>query len=210
MPSFRKEAKMHLSHLDAYFHAASHGDKEAFEELYQMFRKRALNYVLVALHEIQKYTGISKDFLDYIDSLFFKTINDYDLDRGTFSNYVDYVFKTRLIPKIQKMVVDNINRYVSLDESFDDNKAVELLADPDALPISKQIAKDNVQLRMSSNNKRISNTDRLRNKIMLYEYAGYSKVEICKELGITIGELRGHLSKLKEDDEMINFNLEMK
>lgn len=201
---------MHLSRLDAYFHVASHGDKDAFEELYQIFKTKALNYVYQAFHKIQKSSGNPRDFQDYIDTLFFKTINEYDCDRGPFSTYVEYVFTQRLLPKVQSILVDNLNKQTSLDEYFDDSKSIELIADPNAEEPGKQIAIANMKLRMSSRNNRMSNLNKLRNKILLMIYAGYSNIEICKELHLTLGQLRGHLAKLKKDEQIINFNLEMK
>ena len=189
---------------------AAQGNKDAFDELYGQIVNRSTEIIYLELHKIPNLTGNLDDFSDYIDYLFFKIVGEYDSDRGAFSAYVDYVLNHRVAFKVQKDIIDGLSLYTSLDRSFDDLKSIELLADPNQKPIPQDIAIKNFRYKLASANKPLNVKQRMRNKILLLQFAGYTYDEICKELHITKGELRGHIKKIKEDDELINFNLEMK
>ena len=72
---------MHCHNLDAYFRLAAHGNKEAYQKLYAEVRRRADVIVQVTLNQISNLSGNPADFSDYIDTLFFKMINEYDRNR---------------------------------------------------------------------------------------------------------------------------------
>ena len=167
---------------------AAQGNKDAFDELYGQIVNRSTEIIYLELHKIPNLTGNLDDFSDYID----------------------YLLNHRVAFKVQKDIIDGLSLYTSLDRSFDDLKSIELLADPNQKPIPQDIAIKNFRYKLASANKPLNVKQRMRNKILLLQFAGYTYDEICKELHITKGELRGHIKKIKEDDELINFNLEMK
>ena len=201
---------MHCSNLDAYFYMAAQGDKEANQLLYLEFKKRAETVVQITMSKIQNFTVNPVDFSDYIDYLFFRSIREYEMERGSFSNYVDYVLKMRLSAKVQSDVIGYANHYILNDNWFNDRTTLESMSDPDQPTLGNEVAVENFKQSISSPGRYLSNTDRLRNKIIMMQYVGYSNTEICKELHITQGTLRGHLEKIKKDERVINFKLEMK
>ena len=201
---------MHLLNIDAYFHLASKGNKEAYNTLYQIFTKRAKLIINSKIHSSPNYTGIPEDFTDLIDKYFFQTINEYDVDRGSFSNYVDFVLATRLAPKVESLLIANVNTYASLDDEFGDSNAIECIEDPNELPMSTTIALNSFKQIVASPNFHLSNEERLHQKIMMLQYAGYKDTEIQKYLKLTPGELRGHIKRIQNKGEMLNLKLELK
>ena len=201
---------MHFSWLDAYFHMAAQGDKEANTKLYKEFKNRANAQIRLAVQQISNFTGNPGDFSDYIDNIYFRTINEYDSEKGSFSYYTDYILTHRLIPKVQNQIIQDINLYTCLDESFQKHKPIELMADPNQKPIGSDIAIKSFKHRIASPGRYRNAEERLRDKVLLLQYAGFSNTEICKELNMTMGELRWQLKKIKEETDVINFKLEMK
>ena len=201
---------MQLLNIDAYFHLASKGNKEAYNNLYKLVKKRAYSIINAKINSSAKYTGIPDDFADLADKYFFQMINEYDCDRGSFSNYVDFVLTTRLAPKVEALLIANLNTYASLDEDFGENTAIECIEDPNELPMSTNIAVNKFKQIIASPNFRLSNEERLHQKIMMLQYAGYRDTEIQKYLNLTPGELRGHISRIQRKGEMLNLKLELK
>ena len=68
---------MHSPNLDACFYLASHGNKEAYQKLYEEFRKRAEKTIKIAQHPFSNLSGNQLDFSDITDCLFFKIINEF-------------------------------------------------------------------------------------------------------------------------------------
>lgn len=201
---------MHCHNLDAYFRLAAHGNKEAYQKLYAEVRKRADVIVQVTLNQISNLSGNPVDFSDYIDTLFFKMINEYDSNRGSFSNYVDYTFAHRLTAKVQCEAIDYSNQVALLDESFNDAKAVELIADPNQKSIQKEIALKNFKAHISSPSRYKTIYNRTVDRILIMQYLGFSIKEICKALKLSLSQYRSYIRKMKDDQKVVNFKLEMK
>ena len=82
---------MRFSNWDAYFHMATHGDKEAYQFLYKQFANKAKYIIRIALKEYTNLVVNPEDFCEFIDYLFLRIINEYDFNRGAFRKYCDYV-----------------------------------------------------------------------------------------------------------------------
>ena len=201
---------MHFCKLDAYFRVAAQGNDEAYLKLYDEFRLRAKNTIITTINQNPNFAGNPEDFMDLIDKLFFSAINDYDAERGSFSGFVDYILTKRLANKVQNEIYAQLNTYAPLDKSFDGHSPIELIADPSQKPITSDIAVKNFRAQISSPAIHKTKVAKIKDRILLLQYAGYSIREICHELNLTMGQLRGYLKKIKEDDEIENFNLEMK
>ena len=210
MPSFSKEGYMHYRNLDAYYYMASKGNKEAYYELYKEFRKRANSLIRITLNQMSNYTEIPVDFSDFIDTQFFRAINEYEVEKGNFTYYVDYILKLRIPSKIKSIVVEYANLYAQVEAKSADTRVIELMADPNQQSLQSEVARDRFKASITSPLKNMSNVDRLRNRIMLLQYAEYSNKEICEQLHLTVGELRGHLEKIKKDKRVVKLKLEMK
>lgn len=196
--------------LDAYFYLSSQGDKEALEKLYDKFVSSAYTYIRLAICSVPNSHVNPKEFSNLVDNLFFKILNEFDTSRGYFSVYVDYVLSLRLMNKIKAILIErsinNITRSVTPDEL----DLLDNLSDPDEAELSKTVALNNFRYKISSNNNHKSAEKRTRDRILLLQYAGYTQKEICKKLNITLGVLRGYLSRMKNDDDLINLKLELK
>ena len=201
---------MHCQNLDAYFHMAAQGNKDAYGVLYEEFRNRAFKIIRIAISQMSNLTGNPADFSEIVDEMFFKIINEYDWERGSFSNYVEYALNHRLIFKVQNELIEYANQYAIFAEEFEDNTVIECLADPNQRTIQSEVAVNNFKAYISSKDRSKTLKDRKRDKILLMQYLGYTYSEICKELKLTIGELRGYIKKIQEDEDIINFKLELK
>ena len=202
---------MHFRNLDAYFHVASHGDPEAYKILYEEFVRKAKYILRTTLKNSYNYPVIPEDFSDYIDSLFFDIINEYDPERGSFSWYVDYVLKVRLDGKVKKAIAENQIDYDIFDLDEDPElDPMELLSDPDQKSIVEDIAISNFKLKLASPKEHRTRKEKLQDKVLLLQYAGCKNAEIARQLNLTINELRGYLKKVKADEKVINLKLELK
>lgn len=202
---------MHFRNLDAYFHVASHGDPEAYKILYEEFVRKAKYILKTTLKNSYNYPVIPEDFSDYIDSLFFDIINEYDPERGSFSWYVDYILKVRLDGKVKKAIAENQIDYDVFDLDEDPElDPMELLSDPDQKSIVEDIAVSNFKLKLASPKEHRSRKEKLQDKVLLLQYAGCKNAEIARQLNLTMNELRGYLKKVKADEKVINLKLELK
>ena len=116
----------------------------------------------------------------------------------------------RLTAKVQSDVIGYADHYILNDKWFNDRTILESMSDPNQPTLENEVAVESFKQSISSPGRYLNNSDRIRNKIIMMQYVGYSNTEICKELNITLGTLRGHLEKIKKDDRVINFKLEMK
>ena len=189
---------------------AAQGDKESFDLLYSLFKKQADVIINLTMSKIANLSKNPVDFTDFIDYLFFRSIKEYDPDRGSFSNYVDYVFKIRLCTKVQEEAIDYANMYAEIQSEDVEELSVETMIDPQQKTIQHEVAIKRFKSSISSPNRYLNKNERVRNKILMMQYVGYSNTEICKELNITPGILRGHLEKLKKDNRVVNLKLEIK
>ena len=201
---------MHFSNLDAYFHMAARGNKEACEKLYQEFKSRAFKIIRIAINQISNLRGNPTDFTELVDDLFFKTINEYDCVRGSFTNYMEYMLNIRLMYKVQNELIEYANLYAIFSDEFEDNTPIECIADPNQPTVASEVAVKNFKSYISSRDRSKTLKDRRKDKILLMTYLGFTQKEICKEMRLTIGELRGYLKKIQEDEDVINFKLEIK
>ena len=201
---------MHYPKLDAYFHVAAHGNKEAYQKLYAEFKKRAETCIQVTVSQMANFIGNPVDFTDLIDILFFKVINEYDIKRGTFSNYVDYIFSHRLVFKVQEILISYANQIADVDRMLDDSKAIEALSDPNQRTIPDEIAIKDFKARISSPNKNKKFVERITDKVMTLQYMGFTNKEIRQLLKLTNSQLRTHIERIRNDKKVVNFKLEMK
>ena len=200
---------MRFSNWDAYFHMAAHGDKEAYQFLYKQFANKAKYIIRIALKEYTNLVVNPEDFCEFIDYLFLRIINEYDFNRGAFRKYCDYVMTVRIRNEILRRISEYSNQTFFFGVP-DEEQMIEQLPDPNQVPIQREVTIDSMKAYISSPLRKKSKEDRIKTKILLLHYAGYKQVEMCKELKMTLGELRGYLKKIQEDEDIINFNLEMK
>jgi len=202
---------MHFSNLDAYFHLASQGDQEAYKILYEEFVNKAKYVLRSTLRNSLNIPVIPDDFSDYIDSLFFKAINEYDPERGSFSWYVDYLINRRMEDQAIKAIVRNKVDYDYLDyEELMETDCADYLPDPDQKSMSEYLAVENFKYKLASPKEHRTRKEKLEDKIMLLQYAGYKNVEIAKKFNMTINELRGHLKNIQKDEKIVKLKLELK
>ena len=200
---------MHFSELDAYYHIATQGDSEAFNVLYKEFHHKAKNLVNL-IKNTGNYTGNSVDFDDLIDKIFYRILNEYDPERGTFSAYVEYVLGNRFSANVRSIFITNQATYAPLEEVIEDLPPLETLPDPNQIPMSDDIAINQFKLRISSKGKSRSFSNRMRDRIVILQYAGYKNTEICEILNITYSQLRTHLTYIKNHEDVVNLKLELK
>lgn len=200
---------MHHADIDACFHLAAHGNKEAYQKLYNEFRRRAELRINIIVSQMTILSGNPIDFSDLIDSLFFKLINEYNYDRGSFSNFMEYTFSHRLTSKVQSVAFAYQNQIAAIG-SNNDFQTIETLADPTQRTIQEEIALKNFKTRISSPNRNKKLVDRTMDKILAMQYAGLSTKEICERLNLSPARYRNYIKKIQDDDRVINFKLEMK
>lgn len=200
---------MHFSKLDAFFHVASQGSREAYQYLYSEFIYRAKIKINQLVNNNLKFTGFSEDFHQYLDELFLDALNDFDGTKGSFTYFIDYVLNLRLPPKV---AVEMRKRYkiCQLKNENGEYMDIECLEDPNQNSISKDIAIEEFKYRISSPNRNSSNYDRLQNKIAMMKYAGYTKAEILEKLRISDTLFRRCLKQIQNNKDNIDFKLELK
>ena len=202
---------MHFINLDAYFHLASQGDTEAYKILYLEFVRKAKIITKATLKNPSNFPVIPEDFSDFIDVLFFRAINEYDGERGSFSWYVDYVISVRLEKRIKKAIAENPIDYDFCDLDFlQESDCIDLLADPNQKPIVEDVAVSSFKYRLASPKEHRTRKEKMRDKIILLQYAGFKNTEIAKKLNLTINEFRGYLKGIKKDDKIVNLKLDLK
>lgn len=202
---------MHYQSLDAYFHLAAKGDKYAYHQLYEGFVSWCHFSIKSSIQKTSNFIGFSEDFSDIIDILFFKTIRDYDEERGSFTFFASYTIKTRLIPKVLDAVAIIQNKCSDIDQLLNNNHTFEdVLADPNQKPILHEIVTNDFKCKISSPGTRKSKDNKVIDRILLLQYAGFKNSEMCKHLKCTYSQLRRYLEKIKKDDYLINFKIELK
>jgi len=202
---------MHFSRMDAYFHLASHGDKQAYMLLYEEYHSRAESVTRITLSNYANSPVIPADFIEYVDFLFLKILNEYEPERGSFSWYTEYVLQTKLAGKITQVVGAAGSSRILLNDYGEDNYlSIEDFADPNQTPIASDLAIENFKYKIASPEKVKNKDAKIKNKILLLLYAGLKNTEICRKLNMTMGDLRGYLRRIKEDDDMINLKLDLK
>ena len=202
---------MAFSRLDAFFHMASQGDKESFSILYNTFYKKCTYAIKETTRNITKYAENPIDFAEKIDSLFFRTINEYEIERGPFRYYVEYVIFMRFIPYVKdKTMLVSLNEetgkliYEEFELGLDD------MEDRDSPTIQEAIALDKFRFQIASPIRTKSNSKRLNDKVMLLLLGGCTNSEICRQLKISRGKLRQAMDSLKKDQDLLNLKLEIK
>lgn len=202
---------MRFSNLDAFYHVAAKGNQEVYNLLYKEFQSLSIKAIDRSMLASMKSTEIHDDFLDYIDTLFLKTINDYDESKGTFSHFCDYIINHKIVMKINEVVGQNKNFHFSLDDIVADDKTFnDIMCDADAPSIQDELVFEKFKFMISSPKRNLTKEKRLANKIMEYRYYGYNDKEICKILKVTPGVFRGIVKRLNDDEEVNNFKLELK
>ena len=126
---------MHFSKLDAYYHLATHGDSEVYDSLYKEFTSKANNLISAIIKNYSFYSGIPADFSDLIDKIFFRVLKEYDMNRSSFSSYVEFVFNTRLANNATSIILDSMNDFKLLDDMFEEQNFIDAAADPNQIPI---------------------------------------------------------------------------
>ena len=202
---------MHLVNLDAYFRLASRGHKEALSVLYKMFKESAKIEMLAARKNISNFAGFPEDFHDLLDNLFFGILNDYDPDRGSFTWYMSFILEKKLSPKVKKAIIETQHFKMS-DELLEDEdfNVLDNIPDPNQLEVSSDLAINNFKYSISTPKRNLNQTERLQQKILLLQYAGYSNREICEKLKLTKAVLRYQIALIKQQDTMLNLKLDLK
>ena len=197
--------------IDRYFHMATHGDNEAYKLLYKEFVNRANIVIHNTIKTNSKFTGIPADFCDVIDDLFFQAINEFEQEKKSFSAYVDYLFSHRLVGAV-KTEIHRIQSYMTDVDYTDDEevKSIELLSDPTQPSIQNELVLEDFKQTIASPNKHKPKNKRIRDKVLILQYAGFKNNEICKALKITYPQLRRILMKMEKDEEITNIKLDLK
>lgn len=197
--------------MDALFYLSAQGDEEAKRWLYFYFRKKALKILSDLISKYAKLPGIYGDFDAIIEENYLIAIRDYEYDKGSFSWFT----KTLLEKRLEYVIFDNNEKAytncISIDEElFEGLSFEETIEDRTTRPMNAQIAINNFKYVISSPHKSMAKKDRLKNKILMLRYAGYKDAEICRVLNITIGKFREIAKTFKDDEDLINFKLELK
>ena len=201
---------MHSSDIDSLFQRAKEGDKDAYWTLYQEFVRRANIIAIGTIKSIPNYNGISDDFCDLIDELFFKTYKEYKPDKGSFSVFINSTLQRRLVGAIKKEIAEMKMYLVNIDYDNFDINCIEQLADPDQKPMPAELAIQNFKQKISSPNKHKTLNERIRDKVLLLQFAGYSNNDICNYLKISYSTLRRLQRKIRADKEINNIKLDLK
>ena len=201
---------MSFANLDAYFHLASQGDTEAFEILYKEFVIRAKYTIKTTITTSTNYVNYPVDFSELIDEFFFKALNEFEPERGTFTQFCDYILTRRLFSRVKRKIYENQLLYADVSLENEEVDAVELLSDPNETSIISDIALTKFKYQIASPNIHRTSEQRLRDKILLLQYAGYQITDICKILKIPYSSLRREIEKFRTDEELINLKLDLK
>ena len=200
---------MHFSEINAFFHLASQGDQEAYEQLYWLFVRRAKFIIRSTIELSSNFSGNPYDFSDLIDKLFFEAINNYEAERGQFCVYCDYLISKRLANVVKQTLYDD-QIYRADMEYSDDDQFMDRLADPDSNNMLSEIVIDDFKYKIASPNKHKSKERRIRDKVLMLQLAGYSNKEICQKMNMTYSSLRWLVDKARDDEDLINLKLDLK
>ena len=201
---------MHFSKMDAYYHMASQGDPDGFEELYKEFTAKASNLIKIHIRSYQIYTRNPEDFSDIVDKIFFRIINEYDPERGSFSSFVEYIFGVRLAGRVKTMIFELLNLCDGIPQVIDEIVDADAIPDENQTSYQTEIALSSFKLRIATPSSSKTRKERERDRIILLRYAGYNYQEICKIMKIDYNELRYNLELMKNDKEIANLKLELK
>ena len=201
---------MHTNDIDAFFHMASHGDKEAYKTLYGLFVERANKLVTATIKRNSNFRGFPGDFCGLIDELFLKAINDYETEKGTFSTFVNWLLDRRLKNAVLQEIIE-IQAYTKTIDYEDINyDEIEALPDSESMIITDQIALKDFKLKISTPNVHKTQDERQRDRVLLLNYAGYKIVEISQILNMAYSTVKRILDKAKEDEDLYNIKLDLK
>lgn len=201
---------MHTNDIDAFFHMASHGDKEAYKTLYGLFVERANKLVTATIKRNSNFRGFPGDFCGLIDELFLKAINDYETEKGTFSTFVNWLLDRRLRNAVLQEIIE-IQAYTkTIDYADIDYDEIETLPDSDSMIITDQIALNDFKLKISTPNVHKTQDERQRDRVLLLNYAGYKMVEISQILNMSYSTVKRILDKAREDEDLYNIKLDLK
>lgn len=202
---------MHYQSLDAYFYLATKGDEYAYYKLYEGFVSWCHFAIKSIVEKTSNFQGFPEDFTEIIDNIFFKTLRDHDEEKGSFTFFANYIIKTRLLPKVLDVVALIQNNSSDIDSLLNNNHTFEdVLADPNQKSIHQEIALNDFKYKISSPSNRKSKDDRVIDKILLLQYAGFKNSEICSHLKCTYAQLRRYIEKIKNNDTLINFKINLK
>lgn len=202
---------MQFPRLDALFRKASMGDKEAYQTLYNEFQRRANELLRQTIRNTIKFRGNPEDFSDLIDDVFFKSINEFDEDRSSYTSFADFVLKSRFIPYVQRTLYEiQANTVTFYDENSKGTEDCDFLADPNNVEPMTESVMNNFKLKIASPLTGKTKEEKMRQRILLLQYAGYNKKEMANILDITYNQLRFYLEKIKDSDEVVNLKLELK
>ena len=117
----------------------------------------------------------------------------------------------KMINKIKKDILDNQNMiaFEKTDEAELSN-FIDTLPDPSQVSIVEDLAVSNFKLTISSPKKGVARSEKIYNKIILLQYAGYNNREIAEKLKISPGRLRTYVKRIKDDDSIINLKMNLK
>ena len=202
---------MHFSAIDAYHHLAAKGDPEAYTKLYLDFTKKARRIIKTAISSFKNYQENPGDFSEIVDIMFFKTLNEYAQERGSFSAFQDLVLTKRLAYKVQLKLINESNMYAPLDQDVDEEfEMIEAIPDPNQIPHMTEAVIKKFKHKIATPNSHRTEEERFRDRALLLLMAGYKNVEIARILNLSLGEFRVKMSKLFDDPEVINLKMELK
>lgn len=202
---------MPYPNLDALFYMSSQGDKEAFKTLQKQFERKISYSVYLERFKMVTNSQIPQDFNIFVDDLFVKAVNDYDPNRGSFSWFTKIFLELKISNKINEPSLKNKVEIYSLDNVDDEGRReIDQISDDSCGSMCSEIAVNNFKYMISSPNNKLNKEERIRNKVLMMKYAGYTDLEISKALKVSLGILRGIIKKYNEDDYVINFKMELK
>ena len=201
---------MPCPNMDALFYLVTQGDLNAFSDLRDWFVKKAKIFLLAELNKLGKDLGIPLDFEEFYDEIFIKIISDYNEERSSFSHYCYYIFEHKLLYYFLTASARNYSNTFSLDETTEfGNSYLEMVEDSNCTSIGSDIAINNFKYQISSPSSE-NNAAKRKNRILMLKYAGYKDTEICKILRITPGVYRNLIKNYQNDEDLVNFKLELK
>ena len=187
---------MHFSKMDAYYYLATQGDSEALSNLYKEFLQKAKQLTSTYLKSCPNYSGNPDDFWVFVDKMFFRMLNEFEPEKGQFCTFLEYVISKRIGGQVITELTNNASTYVDISGDMEGKGGIESVADPNQIPIISDIAMSNFKYQISSKSRSKTKTERMRDKILLLQYSGYSNLEICEYLKITYGQLRTYLKNI--------------
>ena len=201
---------MHFTRMDAYYHLTTLGDHEAYQILYSEFLNKARNLIRLIGKSCSNFTVNPGDFSQFIDSLFFRAINEFNPLKGTFSSYVEFIFSYRLTDYVRNKLIQEANTFAPIENSFGEACSIELIPDPNQPSITTELIKNNFTYKIASKRNNKTFVERITDKILLLQYAGYKDSEICRALKISVAKLRKYKKLIENNDEIVNLKLDLK